>query len=75
MKKLLLILLFTSSKLIAQDVSVIYKADTIYFYGYDFSHTIVKTKHPINDYVFPWIVYASEQNPPSYFEKRMRKLK
>ena len=50
---------------------MIYKADTIYFYGYDFSHTIVKTKHPINDYVLPWIVYASEQNPHWYFEKRM----
>jgi hypothetical protein len=67
----LLVIVLISSKLFAQDVSVIYKADTIYFYGYDFSHTIVKTKHPINDYVFPWIVYASEQNPPWYFEKRM----
>ena len=55
----------------SQDVSVIYKADTIYFYGYDFSHAIVKTKHPINDYVFSWIAYASEQNPPSDFEKKM----
>lgn len=69
--RFLLIIAFISSKLFAQDVSIIYKADTIYFYGYDFSNTIVKTKHPINDYVFPWIVYASEQNPPSGFEKKM----
>jgi len=71
LKYLLIILLVTSSISYSQDVSVIYKADTIYFYGYDFSHAIVKTKHPINDYIFPWIIYASEQNPPSYFEKRM----
>jgi hypothetical protein len=67
----LLIIVLISSKLFAQDVPRVYKADSIYFYGYDFSHAIVKTKHPINDYIFPWIVYASEQNPPSYFEKRM----
>ena len=64
-------MLATSSISYSQDVSVIYKADTIYFCGYDFSHAIVQTKHPINDYVFPWIVYVSEQNPPSYFEKKM----
>jgi len=66
----LLVIALISSKLFAQDVSVIYKADTIYFYGYDFSHTIVKTKHPINDYVFPWIVHTSKENPPSYFEEK-----
>ena len=60
-----------SFKLCAQDVSEIYKADTIYFYGYDFSHVVAKTKHPINDCIFPWIFYTTENNPPSYFEKRM----
>ena len=67
----LLVIALISSKLFAQDVAVIYKADTIYFYGYDFSHAIVKTKHPINDYIFPWIVYTSQINPPSYFEEKM----
>tara|TARA_B100000795_G_scaffold85940_1_gene62493 strand:+ start:30649 stop:31407 length:759 start_codon:yes stop_codon:yes gene_type:complete len=71
LKYLLIILLVTSSISYSQDVSVIYKADTIYFYGYDFSHAIVKTKHPINDYVFPWIVHTSKENPPSYFEEKM----
>ena len=64
-------LLVTSSISYSQDVSEIFKADTIYFYGYDFSHAIVKTKHPINDYVFPWIVYISKQISPSHFESNM----
>ena len=67
----LLVIALISSKLFAQDVAREYKADSIYFYGYDFSHAIVKTKHPINDHVFPWIAYASEQNPPSDFERKM----
>lgn len=71
MKYLLVILLATSSISYSQDVARVYKADSIYFYGYDFSHAIVKTKHPINDYVFPWIVYTSKVNLPSYFEERM----
>ena len=53
------------------DVSVIYKADTIYFYGYDFSHVIAKTKHPIKQHIFPWIAYISEDNPPVYFQRWM----
>jgi hypothetical protein len=64
-------LLATSSISYSQDLARVYKADSICFYGYDFSHAIVKTKHPINDYVFPWIIHASEINPPSYFEKKM----
>ena len=71
MQKLLLILLFTSSKIVAQDTQIIYKADTIYFYGYDFSYASVKTKHPINNYVLPWIVYISKRNPPAAFEAKM----
>ena len=71
MKYLLVILLFTSSISYSQDESVIYKTDTIYFYGYDFSHASVTTKHPINDHVFNWIVSISEQIPPSQFEKKM----
>ena len=64
-------MLATSSIFYSQDVARVYKADSIYFYGYDFSHAIVKTKHPINDYVFPWIVYTSKENPPSYLDKKM----
>jgi len=71
LKYFVIILIFASSNLWAQDESAIYKADTIYFYGYDFSYAIVKTKHPINDCVFPWIYYTSEDNPPSYFENKM----
>ncbi len=55
----------------AKDESVIYKTDTIYFYGYDFSHVIAKTKHPIKDYIFPWIMFVSERNPPTEFEDKM----
>ena len=55
----------------AKDESVIYKTDTIYFYGYDFSNVIAKTKHPIKDYIFPWIMSVSKENPPAYFEKMM----
>ena len=68
---MLVVLLATSSISYSQDVARVYKADSIYFYGYDFSHTIVKTKHPINDYVFPWIIHTSKVNTPSYFEKKM----
>ena len=71
MKKILLLTLFISSEIMAQNISRIYKADTIYFYGYDFSHAIVNTKHPINDYIFRWIAYTSKEMPPSYFEKKM----
>ena len=77
MKKILILALFISSEIMAQDInktlwdSRIYTADTIYFYGYDFSHVTANTKHPINDYVFRWIAYTSNEIPPSHFEKRM----
>ena len=64
-------MLATSSIFYSQDVDKLYKSDSVYFYGYDFSHAIAERKHPINDYVFPWIVYTSKVNLPSYFEERM----
>ena len=75
MKYLLVILLVTSSISYSQDVSVIFKADTIYFYGYDFSHFTCAennlTVQPGN-FIFPWIGYISDWIQPNNFEKYLR---
>lgn len=75
MKYLLFILLVTSSISYSQDVSEIYKTDTIYFYGYDFAHfTCAENNVSIEpgNFIFPWIGYISDYIPPNIFEKHLR---
>jgi hypothetical protein len=73
LKYLLVILLVTSSISYSQDVSEIYKTDTIYFYGYDFAHFTLAENHVTDPgrYIFPWVVYISKYIKPKVFEKQL----
>lgn len=74
MKYFFIILLLASSKLYAQDVSVIYKTDTIFFFGYDFTHFTLAENHVVNDpgrYIFPWIMYISKYSTSYFYEKNL----
>jgi len=65
----------TASISYSQDVSVIYKADTIYFYGYDFAHFTFAEDVVVNApgrYIFPWINYINSHFPFSEMEKWMK---
>ncbi len=55
----------------SQDISKIYKTDTIYFYGYDFAQFTLAEVRVVNEpgkYIFPWIIYISKWFSPSSFE-------
>jgi len=59
----------------SQDISSIYKTDTIYFYGYDFSHfTCAEDNVSIEpgSFIFPWIGYISNYIQPNDFENYLR---
>ena len=68
-------LLVTSSISYSQDVSEIFKADTIYFYGYDFAHFTFAENVVVDApgrYIFPWINYINSHFPFSEMEKWMK---